>query len=188
MQSFRGRQPQLADKCFSCGQISLWANPSSCPSRFRGAAAAPPSSKNTYLWQIPSCIEENGIRWVYNLFNIIKWLGDFEPVELIDNFVEPCDSRFFGSLGKTIYSKGLKNFCSCSFIVRVNFGYVNCVHYFWLCHDNHKLRIGLDKNQLFRHTCVFFFQLCSSFCWILPNCTFHKHSGFISILDYFLTF
>jgi len=41
MQSFRGRQPQLADKCFSCGQISLWANPSSCPSRFRGAAAPP---------------------------------------------------------------------------------------------------------------------------------------------------
>ena len=45
MQSFRGRQPQLADKCFSCGQRGLWANSSVCPSRFRGSVPAVPNSK-----------------------------------------------------------------------------------------------------------------------------------------------
>ena len=45
MQSFRGRQPQPADKCFSCGQRGLWANSSVCPSRFRGSVPAVPNSK-----------------------------------------------------------------------------------------------------------------------------------------------
>ena len=46
MQSFRGRQPQPADKCFSCGQRGHWANSSVCPSRFRGSVPAVPNSKN----------------------------------------------------------------------------------------------------------------------------------------------
>jgi len=46
-QSFRGRQPQPADKCFSCRRRGHWVNSSSCPSHFRGTAAAVPSSKNT---------------------------------------------------------------------------------------------------------------------------------------------
>jgi len=45
MQSFRGRQPQSTDKCFSCGQRGLWANSSVCPSRFRGSVPAVPNSK-----------------------------------------------------------------------------------------------------------------------------------------------
>ena len=46
MQSFRGRQPQPADKCFSCGQRGHWANFSVYPSRFRGSVSAVPNSKN----------------------------------------------------------------------------------------------------------------------------------------------
>ena len=46
MQSFRGRQPQPADKCFSCGQRGHWANSSVCPSRFRGSVPVVPNSKN----------------------------------------------------------------------------------------------------------------------------------------------
>ncbi|CAH3044745.1 unnamed protein product, partial [Pocillopora meandrina] len=47
MESFRGRQPQKADKRFSCGQRGHWANSSSCPNRFRGTIPAVTSSKNT---------------------------------------------------------------------------------------------------------------------------------------------
>ena len=46
MQSFRGRQSQPADKCFSCGQRGHWASSSVCPSRFRGSVPAVPNSKN----------------------------------------------------------------------------------------------------------------------------------------------
>ena len=45
MQSFRGCQPQPAEKCFSCGQRGLWANSSVCPSRFRGSVPAVPNCK-----------------------------------------------------------------------------------------------------------------------------------------------
>ena len=47
VQSFRPRQPQPADKCFSCGQRGQWANSSACPSRLRGTATAPPSGEHT---------------------------------------------------------------------------------------------------------------------------------------------
>ena len=46
MQSFRGRQPQPADKCFSCGQRGHWVNCSVCPSRLRGSVPAVQNSKN----------------------------------------------------------------------------------------------------------------------------------------------
>ena len=44
MLSFRGQQPQPADKCFSCRQRGHWANSSVCPSRFRGPVTAVPNS------------------------------------------------------------------------------------------------------------------------------------------------
>ena len=49
MQSSRGRQPQSADKCFSCGQRGLWANSSVCPSRFRGSVPAVPAVPNSKM-------------------------------------------------------------------------------------------------------------------------------------------
>ena len=64
VQSFRGRHPQPADKCFSCGQRGHWANSSACPSRLWGTTTTPPSGKHTNWRQIPSCTEEPGTRWV----------------------------------------------------------------------------------------------------------------------------
>ena len=91
MQSFRERQPQLADKCFSCGQRGHWANYSSCPSSYRGTAAAISSIKiqtdDNY-----QAVFERLEHDEYDVFDLVKCLGDFDPVELACNVAESSDT------------------------------------------------------------------------------------------------
>ena len=75
MQSFRGRQPQPADKCFSCGQRGLWANSSVSPSRFRGSVPAVPNSKMGSLRELLNRFPETRAGWVWlNWFSQIRRL------------------------------------------------------------------------------------------------------------------
>ena len=91
MQSFRGRQPQPADKCFSCGQRGHRTNSSVCPSRFRGSVPAVPNSKIEADESYQAVFQRLG-QDEYDLTDLVKCLGDFDPVDLTRSFAESSDS------------------------------------------------------------------------------------------------
>ena len=91
MQSFRGCLPQPADKCFSCRQRGHWANSSICPTALEDPSQLSQKVKMQADESYQAVFQRLG-QDEYDFTDLVKCLGDFDPVDLTRNFAESSDS------------------------------------------------------------------------------------------------
>ena len=88
---FVGVSPNRHISALAADREATWANSSVCPSRFRGSLPAVPNSKNARWRELPSRFPEARAD-EYDFTDLVKCLGDFDPVDLTRNFAGSSDS------------------------------------------------------------------------------------------------